>query len=81
MRRLLVALAAAFALLGVDTALAAPPPAPVKTETAVFAGGCFWCMEHDMGGIPGVLKVESGYTGGHVKNPSYRDVTSEQSGH
>jgi peptide-methionine (S)-S-oxide reductase len=38
-------------------------------------------MEHDMGGIPGVLKVESGYTGGHVARPTYRDVTSETSGH
>lgn len=77
MRRLLTLLATAFALFTASApALAAP-----KTETAVFAGGCFWCMEHDMGGIPGVLKVESGYTGGHVKNPTYRDVTSERSGH
>jgi peptide-methionine (S)-S-oxide reductase len=56
-------------------------PAPARAETAVFAGGCFWCMEHDMKAIPGVTKVESGYTGGHVNNPSYRDVTSETSGH
>jgi len=77
MRRLLALLATFFALVGVSASAAAT----LKTETAVFAGGCFWCMEHDMGGIPGVLKVESGYTGGHVKNPTYRDVTSEQSGH
>jgi peptide-methionine (S)-S-oxide reductase len=38
-------------------------------------------MEHDMQAIPGVLKVESGYTGGHLKNPTYEDVTSETSGH
>jgi peptide-methionine (S)-S-oxide reductase len=38
-------------------------------------------MENDMRGIPGVLKVESGYTGGHVDRPTYRDVTSETSGH
>ena len=78
-RRLLV-LIASFALLGPAAALAAAPPKPA-TQTAVFAGGCFWCMEHDMGGIPGVLKVESGYTGGHVNRPTYRDVTSETSGH
>jgi peptide-methionine (S)-S-oxide reductase len=76
MRRLLILLAALGLLATGAPALAAP-----KTETAVFAGGCFWCMEHDMGGVPGVLKVESGYTGGHVKNPTYRDVTSERSGH
>ena len=77
MRRLFALLATLFALTGVSASAAAT----LKTETAVFAGGCFWCMEHDMGGIPGVLKVESGYTGGHVKNPTYRDVTSEKSGH
>jgi len=76
LRRLLLLLAG-LTLLS-SPALAA---APAKTETAVFAGGCFWCMEHDMGGIPGVLKVESGYTGGHVDHPSYGDVTSETSGH
>jgi peptide-methionine (S)-S-oxide reductase len=82
MRRLLILLAAAFALFGVSASAAAPSPkGSGKTETAVFAGGCFWCMEHDMQGVPGVIKVESGYTGGHVKNPTYRDVTSERSGH
>jgi peptide-methionine (S)-S-oxide reductase len=50
-------------------------------QTAVFSGGCFWCMEHDMKGIPGVVAVESGYTGGHVDHPTYEDVTSETSGH
>lgn len=81
MRRLLT-LIAAFVALAASPAFAAPPAKPAaKTATAVFAGGCFWCMEHDMQGVPGVIKVESGYTGGHVNNPSYRDVTSETSGH
>lgn len=65
------------------TAAAAPAPtakAPVL-RTAVFAGGCFWCMEHDMGGIPGVVKVESGYTGGALVRPTYRDVLTERTGH
>lgn len=75
-RRLLVLLAVLF--LPAAALAATPKPA---TQTAVFAGGCFWCMENDMRGIPGVLKVESGYTGGHVDRPSYRDVTSETSGH
>jgi peptide-methionine (S)-S-oxide reductase len=80
-RRLLVLLAVLFlpaAALSTPVLAATPKPA---TQTAVFAGGCFWCMENDMRGIPGVLKVESGYTGGHVDRPSYRDVTSETSGH
>ena len=78
MRRLLTLIATlvAFGL----PAMAAAPAKP-KTATAVFAGGCFWCMEHDMQGVPGVLTVESGYTGGHVNRPTYRDVTSETSGH
>jgi peptide-methionine (S)-S-oxide reductase len=81
MRRLLT-LIAAFIALAAMPAFAATPAKPVaKTATAVFAGGCFWCMEHDMQGVPGVIKVESGYTGGHVNNPSYRDVTSETGGH
>jgi peptide-methionine (S)-S-oxide reductase len=78
---LIAVLIASFAAIVLPAdVLAAGKPAP-QTQTAVFAGGCFWCMENDMRGIPGVLKVESGYTGGHVKNPGYRDVTSETSGH
>ncbi len=50
-------------------------------KTATFAGGCFWCMESEFAGIPGVSKVVSGYTGGQVKNPSYGDVSSGGTGH
>ncbi|MDZ4690220.1 peptide-methionine (S)-S-oxide reductase MsrA [Terricaulis sp.] len=50
---------------------AAPPPAGV--QEAVFAGGCFWCMEHDMGALPGVVEVMSGYTGGRNANPTYQN--------
>ena len=78
-RRLLVLIASFAAIVLPADVLAAGKPAP--PQTAVFAGGCFWCMENDMRGIPGVLKVESGYTGGHVDKPTYRDVTSETSGH
>jgi len=52
-----------------------------KVETAIFAGGCFWCMESDMKAIPGVVSVESGYTGGTLKNPTYQDVITEKTGH
>ena len=83
MRRLLTLIVALVALTGLPALAATPakPQSPGKTATAVFAGGCFWCMEHDMQGVPGVIKVESGYTGGHVNTPTYRDVTSEKSGH
>ena len=76
---ILAALAALFA--APFAAVAAPPAKGPPLETAVFAGGCFWCMEHDMKGIRGVVSVESGYTGGHVDHPTYQDVTSETSGH
>jgi len=49
-----------------------PPPTGAVQE-AVFAGGCFWCMEHDMGAIPGVLDVMSGYTGGRNANATYEN--------
>lgn len=50
-------------------------------ETAIFAGGCFWCMEPPFEKLDGVTEVTSGYTGGHVKNPTYKDVSSGLTGH
>lgn len=52
-----------------------------KTETAIFAGGCFWCVESDFDKVPGVLSTVSGYTGGHVKNPEYKQVSNGGTGH
>lgn len=52
-----------------------------KFETATFAGGCFWCMVKPFDEQPGIERVTSGYTGGHVKNPSYEDVKYGTSGH
>ncbi len=49
--------------------------------TAVFAGGCFWSMQHDADPIPGVVATEAGYAGGHTVNPTYQDVTTETTGH
>ena len=51
------------------------------TEKAIFAGGCFWGVEYYMEKHTGVISATSGYTGGHVKNPSYEDVLSKKSGH
>lgn len=51
------------------------------SETAVFAGGCFWCLEADFDKIDGVLEVVSGYTGGHKENPTYEEVCSGTTGH
>jgi peptide-methionine (S)-S-oxide reductase len=58
--------------------LAAPPQ---QRATAIFAGGCFWCEETAFEGLPGVLSVTSGYTGGQVKNPTYEQVSSGVTGH
>lgn len=52
-----------------------------KAGTAVFAGGCFWCMHAEFEGTDGVSKVTSGYTGGTVKNPTYEQVSSGETGH
>ncbi len=52
-----------------------------KNETAVFAGGCFWCMEHPFEGLPGISKAISGYTGGKEKNPTYKQVASGATNH
>ena len=52
-----------------------------QKEIATLAGGCFWCMEAVFDELKGVQSVESGYTGGHVANPTYRQVCSETTGH
>jgi peptide-methionine (S)-S-oxide reductase len=56
-------------------------PALAETAVATFAGGCFWCMEPPYDKVDGVLSTISGYTGGHVNNPSYRQVSSGRTGH
>jgi len=54
---------------------------PEKTETAILVGGCFWCIESDYEKLKGVRAAVSGYIGGHVKNPTYKQVSSGRSGH
>ena len=52
-----------------------------KIETAIFAGGCFWCMTKPFDQMPGIISVRSGYTGGDVENPTYEQVKSGTTGH
>lgn len=52
-----------------------------KKEVATLAGGCFWCVEAIFQQLEGVLKVESGYAGGKVKNPTYKQVCEGETGH
>lgn len=67
------------------SALADPDPAvPATTtnlETAVFAGGCFWCMEPAFDHLEGVVATTSGYTGGDTANPTYAQVSAGGTGH
>lgn len=56
-------------------------PAGKKTDTATFGTGCFWCTEAVFQELKGVLKATSGYTGGHVANPSYEEVCTGTTGH
>ena len=57
------------------------PPVATNTEVATLGGGCFWCLEAVYDQIKGVISVESGYTGGHIPNPNYRQVCTGLTGH
>lgn len=70
-----VILAALFAALSIGNSFGG------EYDTATFAGGCFWCLESDMDKVEGVVKTVSGYMGGHLKNPSYKQVSAGSSGH
>ncbi|AKF09248.1 peptide-methionine (S)-S-oxide reductase MsrA [Sandaracinus amylolyticus] len=59
---------------------AAPPPGEGQA-VAIFAGGCFWCMERPFEDLPGVISVLSGYTGGELEGPSYEEVSAGRTGH
>ena len=77
-----------IALLGVLTvSLQAPSHAASQVlaqdryELAIFAGGCFWCMEEAFDGVEGVVSTQSGYTGGRMKNPTYSEVSAGRTKH
>ena len=54
---------------------------PLKTETAILGGGCFWCVEAVYERLLGVLSVTSGYAGGHTENPTYEQISTGKTGH
>lgn len=71
-----------LALLVLLAPLVAPAQARAAAlQEAVLAGGCFWCLEHDLESLPGVVDVVSGYSGGSVAQPTYRQVSSGTTGH
>ncbi len=78
-------LAASVALLVLcGLAFAQDPKDPSvagRFEKAIFAGGCFWCMEPPFDKLEGVISVTSGYTGGHKENPTYEEVSAGTTGH
>ena len=59
----------------------APAQASSQLKTAIFAGGCFWCMEPPFDKLEGVVFTVSGYTGGHLENPGYKQVSAGGTGH
>ena len=76
-----------LASLATAVILAVCPQQPVlaaaadELAVATFAGGCFWCVESDFDKVPGVVETISGYTGGTVDNPTYKQVTAGGTGH
>lgn len=71
-----VGIALTFLLASLGSTVDAAEPA-----TAIFASGCFWCTESDFEKVPGVLTAESGYIGGQVPDPSYKQVSAGGTGH
>jgi len=68
-------------LVGCTTVKQAEKVDMTNMETFTLAGGCFWCMEAAFEELPGVVDVVSGYSGGNVENPTYREVTAGKTGH
>ncbi len=79
--------ATVFAALSIALGIVSMPvtgqekPPPAGFEAAIFAGGCFWCMEPPYDDLPGVVSTTSGYISGKTRNPNYRDVSAGITGH
>ena len=78
---LLLVVGGAAMAQGTTPAAPAQAAAAAGTQKAVFAGGCFWCVESDFDKVDGVLSTTSGYTGGNVANPTYEQVSGKHTGH
>ena len=78
MLRTLIGLSLSLAVLAGASAQTAPSPG---RAVATFAGGCFWCVEADFDKVDGVISTTSGYIGGKLDNPTYRQVSSGGTGH
>ena len=74
-------LAAAAVLTGLFASWAMTSDAIAASKSAIFAGGCFWCVEADFDSVPGVLSTTSGYIGGSAKTASYKAVSAGGTGH
>ncbi|MCQ4346646.1 peptide-methionine (S)-S-oxide reductase MsrA [Pseudomonas stutzeri] len=68
-------------LLGAVLSTTLSPTSGAEEAAAIFAGGCFWCLEADFDKVPGVLSTTSGYIGGHLADPSYEQVSAGGTGH
>jgi peptide-methionine (S)-S-oxide reductase len=77
----LIALALSLPLAQASAQSPAASTPAGQTASAIFAGGCFWCVEADFEKLPGVLSAESGYTDGKTVNPTYPEVSAGNTGH
>ena len=68
-------------LCGTTHAQAPQATSEIQPETATFAGGCFWCMEHPFDELEGVFSTTAGYTGGSKVDPTYKEVSAGGTGH
>jgi peptide-methionine (S)-S-oxide reductase len=82
-RRVVLALVCLAALLGTPARAAETGGASAMDprNTAIFAGGCFWCLESALKGQPGVVDTEAGYAGGHTQAPTYDQISTGRTGH
>ena len=77
----MAAVAALCGVLFITSSTASQKAGLDGASSAIFAGGCFWCIEADFEKLPGVIEAESGYIGGHVDNPTYEQVSGGRTGH